>query len=70
MSMFSAVCKKSRFLRLTVKNSSLTLPRLSCRANRDRNNESRPLSDSFQRHEFNGSLRLANELPLKIAFLR
>ena len=33
--MFGAICKKSHFSRLTVKNASLTLPRFAFKANQD-----------------------------------
>ena len=39
--MFGVVYKKSHFLRLTIKNTNLNLPRFACRANRDSESRSK-----------------------------
>ena len=55
--MFGAVCKKLHFLRQTIEIANLSLHCFAPRPTGTQNQDSRPPSDSFRRHESNGCLR-------------
>ena len=65
MFMFGTIYKNSYFLRLTVKNASLTCLVLRAGPIRTRNQDPRPLLDSFQHHEVDGGLRFCKRAFIK-----